>query len=239
VNEIVLDRDFDGRPDSPVIEGRTADLAPDDADSVRYAATGVWHETMGKALGRTVKKLVAHLAADPEFDPLPWSEDINNFVAERMTGKRQALVTLTQRELNQHAWDSGLITRAEEEIKRQARAALDAMSPLERDIYGFATRNAKRLQLAAPYIGHIKEARQKFIVYWMSRFDSEEGAVHREARYATASRALAAQGNTRAAISRTLGISTSVMDRIERENRQNVALSSNDPILTALAPQLR
>lgn len=239
VNEIVLDRDFDGRPDSPVAEARTADLAPDDADLVRYAAMGVWDETMGKALGRTVKKLVAHLAADPEFDPLPWSEDINDFVAERMTGKRQALVTLTQRELNQYAWDSGLIAKAEEEIKRQARAALDAMSPLERDIYGFATRNAKRLQLAAPYIGHISEARQKLIVYWMSRFDSEEVGIHREARYATASRALVARGNTRAAISRILGISTSVMDRIERENRQNVAFAPNDPILTELAPQLR
>ena len=73
----------------------------------------------------------------------------------------------------------------------------------------------------------------------MSRFEGEDLGLKREARYATAVRRLASQGQTRAAISRILGISTSVMDRIERENRKDVPLSSEDPILTDLAPSLQ
>jgi hypothetical protein len=150
---------------------------------------------VGRALDRTTRKLVTHLAADPEFDPLLWEEDINNFAASRLKGKRPGLVTLVQRQLNQHAYENGLIEKVEEEIKREARAALNAMTRLDRDIYGFTSRNAKRLQLAEPYISHVKESRRRFVINWMSRFEGEELRSKREARYATAIRALVAGGN--------------------------------------------
>ena len=239
VNDLVLERDYDGRPGNAVVDARTAHLSPDDAESVGRSASMVWQDTIGKALDRTTKKLVTHLAEDPDFDPLPWKEDIDDFVASRLAGERPALVAGVQRELNHYAFESGLIAKVEEEMKRDARAALDAMPPLDRDNYGFTTRNAKRLQLAAPYISDVSERRRRFVIYWMSRIDGEEGGPEREARYATAIRALAGRGQTRTAISRTLGISTSVMDRIERENRHNVALAADDPILTDLAPALR
>jgi hypothetical protein len=239
VNELVLDSDYDGRNPSPVADARTAHLSAEDAESVAYAAPIVWRETVGKALDRVTKKLVIHLAEDAEFDPLPWESDISDFVASRMTGIRPGLVALVQQQLNQYAYESGLIAKVEEELQREARAALNAMTPLDRDVYGFTSRNAKRLQLAEPYISHVKGSRRRFVVYWMSRFEGEESGLKREARYATAVRRLAAQGQTRAAISRMLGVSTSVMDRIERENRKDVPLSSNDPILSDLAPSLR
>jgi len=239
VNELVADPDYDGQPDNPVVDTRTAHLSSEDAALVIDSASMVWSGTVGKALNRTARKLVSHLAADPEFEPLPWEEDINNFVASRMTGKRPNLVTLVQQQLNQYAIDSGLVAMAEEEIKAQARAALGAVPLLDRDIYGFTSRNAERLQLAEPYISHVKESRRRFAIYWMSRFESGENGPQREARYATAIRALLGRGETRSAISRMLGISTSVMDRIQRENRRNVALTPDDPILTELAPMLR
>jgi hypothetical protein len=77
------------------------------------------------------------------------------------------------------------------------------------------------------------------MIYWMSRFESEQSGAQREARYATASRRLSALGESRAGVSRLLGISASVLDRIERENRSDVDLASDDPILVHLAPQLQ
>ena len=185
------------------------------------------------------ESIATHLARDPDFEPLPWQEDINNFVESRLHGKSPGLVALVQQQLNLYAEERGLVAQLEEEIKREARAALNAMTPLDRDIYGFTSRNAKRLQLAEPYIEQVKESWRRFVIYWMSRFEAEETGLAREARYATAVRALTAQGETRAAISRTLEISTSIMDRIQRENRRDVVLAPDDPILTELAPELR
>ena len=238
VNALVTHPDYDGQPGNPVAPARTAHLSPEDAESVMYVAPMVWRETIGKALERTVGKLVSHLAADPAFEPLPWNEEIDSFVASRLEGKSPGLVVMVQRGLNHYAYESGLIAKVEEEIKRDAQVALSSMTPLDRDMYGFTTRNAKRLQLAEPYISHIKESRKRFVIYWMSRIEGEESGLKREARYATAIRALVSRGETRAAVSRRLGISTSVMDRIERENRRDVPLAPNDPILTDLAPDL-
>ena len=199
----------------------------------------VWGETVGKSLDHTTRELVTHLAADPEFEPLPWDGHIEGFVADRMVGKHPGLVALVQLQLNQYAFDSGLIAKLEEQFKREAHTALDAMTPIDRDIFGFTSRNAKRLQIAEPYIAHVKDSHRRYVIYWMAKFESEETGLAREARFATAVRALTARGESRAAISRTLGISTSVMDRIQRENRRDVVLAPSDPILTELAPAIR
>jgi len=239
VNEIVLDPTYDGSPGHKGVGTRAGNLSADDAHAVGNSASMVWGQTVGEALSGAAQRLAIHLAADPGFDPLPWEEDINAFVASRMVGKRPGLVALVQRQLNNYAQEKGLIAQVEAEIQAHARGALGAMTPLEQDVYGFTSRNAKRLQLAEPYLAGVKENRRRFVVYWMSRYEGEERGLNREARYATAARRLAGQGQTRAAISRSLGISTSIMDRIQRENRADVPLQPDDPILTDLAPSLR
>lgn len=239
VNEIVIDPTYDGGVGNEGIIERAMHLSVEDQRAVTNAASMVWGQTIGTAYRGAAARIAVHLAQDPDFDPLPWEEDINDFVASRMANKPPGLVMIAQRELNAYANEKGLIARVEAEIQRDAREALSQMTPLERDIYGFTSRNAKRLQLAEPYLSRVKQNRRKFVVYWMSRFESEELGLKREARYATAVRRLAAQGHTRAAISRALGISTSVMDRIERENRNDIPLESDDPIVTKLAPSIR
>ena len=239
VNEIVLDVSYGGRAGGKGVGARAGHVSADDAHAVGNVASMIWSETFGYALGGAAERIAVHLSSDPEFDPLPWEEDINNFVAERMSGKRPGLIGLVQRQLNNYASEQGLITKVEAELQADARSALAAMAPLDRDIYGFTSRNAKRLQLAEPYLSGVRENRRRFVIYWMSRFEGEKAGLKREARYATAARHLAAQGQTGAAISRVLGISTSVMDRIARENRTDVPLSADDPILTDLAPSLR
>ena len=145
---------------------------------------------------------------------------------------------MVQGKLSTEALENGLMQKVEDEIKEVASAALNAIPPLDRDLYGFTNRNVKRLQLAEPYIADVAESRLRFVVYWMSRLEGEETALKREARYATAIRKLIAHGEKRSSVSRILGISTSVMDRLERENRVNVELRPDDPILTELAPSL-
>ena len=66
----------------------------------------------------------------------------------------------------------------------------------------------------------------------MARIEREETGATREARYATASRALMVQGQSRAAAARTLGITTSALERVLRENRDDVRLTTDDPIVT-------
>ena len=239
VNSIVVDPEYAGLQGHKGVVAWTRDVSVDDAHAVGNLASMLWSQSYGEEWAQVAEKIAVHLARDPEFEPLPWYEDINRFVASRMAGIRPGLVAVVQNQLNIYAHAKGLVARLEEELQREARAALSAMTALDRDIYGFTSRNAKRLQLADPYISRVKESRRRFVVYWMSRFEGEESGLEREARYATAVRRLAAQGQTRAAISRMLGVSTSVMDRIERENRTDVPLSVDDPILTDLAPSLR
>ena len=65
------------------------------------------------------------------------------------------LIGSIESQLRQHAEAAGLIEKVEQEVKQEARTALDAMTPLERDTYGFTSRNVRRLQLAEPFISHI------------------------------------------------------------------------------------
>ena len=76
-------------------------------------------ETVGKALDRTTKKLVTHLASDPDFERRPWNQDIDNIVASRLAGKRPGLVALVQRDVTQYAFESGLLPKVKEEMNER------------------------------------------------------------------------------------------------------------------------
>lgn len=238
-NQIVLDRECDGDANQPAALRRLAHLSADDARAVGTVASRVWYASVHSALEPLAHQLALRLAEDPEFDPLPWGAWLEDFLLARLDGHRPALIWITGEALFAHAESSGAIRRNEAEVKQAAQVALDRMAPLERDIYGFTSRNARRRQLAEQYLQDIRPTRHDLLIYWMSRFESEQAGALREARYATASRQLAALGETRAQISRILGVSTSVLDRIERENRSDVELAPDDPILTDLAPALR
>jgi len=238
-NEIALDWRYDGGDDHPVAIERVAHLSGNAARVVATVATNVWFEAVVTGLKPLAQQLALRLANDPDFDPLPWDEGLSNLVEDRLEGHRPTLIRFTHHALVTHAETSGLMQRNESEVKQAAQDALSRMTPLERDAYGFASRNARRRQLAEKHLETVRPSRHNSLIYWMSRFESEQSGALREARYATASRRLASLGETRASIARLLGISTSVLDRIERENRADVELADDDPILTDLAPSLR
>lgn len=238
-NEIVLDWEFDGGAGHPAARRRLAQLSASDSQVVGTVASRVWYGSVYSALEPLAQQLALRLAEDPDYDPLPWGEWLDDFVRTRLDGHRPALIWITRQALFANAESSGQIQRNEAEVKQAAQAALSRMGPLERDVYGFTSRNARRRQLASDYLNDIRPTRHELIIYWMSRFEREQSGAQRDARYATASRRLTVLGEGRAAISRLLGISASVLDRVERENRSDVELAPDDPILTDLAPQLR
>jgi hypothetical protein len=237
-NEIALDWECGGGADHPAALQRLAQLSASDSRAVGTVASRVWHESVYRALEPLAQRLALRLAEDPDFDPLPWGEWFDDFVGDRLDGHRPALTWITRQALFAIAESSGQIQRNESEVKYAAQAALSRMGPLERDVYGFTSRNARRRQLAQDYLNDIRPTRHELMIYWMSRFESEQSGAQREARYATASRRLRALGESRAAVSRLLGLSGSVLDRVERENPSDVQLALDDPILTHLAPQL-
>jgi hypothetical protein len=67
-------------------------------------------------------------------------------------------------------------------------------------------------------------------------YERQEYASTREGRYATATRRLLADGISKAAVSRMLGISTHTMGRLLREQPVDVALAADDPLREFVGP---
>ncbi len=240
-NEIALDWSYDGGLDHPAALERSAE-APRSRRCPSGQHSGLQRLVCGRGQGTGTlgTAACAPTSGGPRLRPPPMGRGVERL--RRRTAWRvtvPALIWFTQQALFTMAETSGLIQRNEAEVKQAAQDALSRMTPLQRDVYGFASRNARRRQLAERYLENIRPSRHGLLIYWMSRFESEQSGTLRETRYATASRRLTGMGETRANISRLLGISTSVLDRIERENRSDVELADDDPILTDLAPSLR
>lgn len=148
------------------------------------------------------------------------------------------VVSRLQQELPGYARESGLARTAEREIAQSARDILEAMPALTRDQLGFASKKATRFQIVDSYLKSLPEGRRQGVVRELVRLEADLYSAMREARYATAARKLLEGADNKAGISRCLGISTSVMDRIMRDHRSDVGLNKDDPILTTLAPEI-
>lgn len=122
---------------------------------------------------------------------------------------------------------------------RLAQQALESLPTDVRDRYGFATKTRQREQLLEGRLGQFSERDRRWLPTYMSKVEQDRFADRREARYATAASILIDDhGVTKAATSRHLGLSTSVIDRLRRERPNRVALDADDP-LRSLHPRLR
>ena len=108
----------------------------------------------------------------------------------------------------------------------------------ERDRLGFSSKNAAKLQVLAPYLDGESGGRAERLAREVANFEQERFGHSREERYATAARRLQAGGMTRAAVSRCLGISNSILERVVATHRRDVELASDDPIKVDLAPDI-
>jgi hypothetical protein len=238
VDRIVADERFDGYRSRRLVAEYVAQLDAQDADTVENVAARVFNETVGKELDNRVTRLLPGLASDPEFDPLAWGGDLEDFLAARLPDEDPRVLERLGRELPGYARESGLASKAEREVTETARQVLGSLPPLVRDQLGFTSKNATRLQLIGSYLGDIPENRKQHVLRKLVDLESDVHAATREARYATATRRLMELGISKAEISRRLGISTSVMDRIVRANRSDIELDLQDPIVIMLAPEI-
>lgn len=238
VDRIVADERFDGYRSRRLATEYVAHLDAHDAHIVENVAVRVFNETVGKELDNRATRLLPGLAADPEFDPLAWGADLEDFLAARLPVEDPRVLERLGSELPAYARESGLTSKAQREVAESARLVFDSLTPLVRDQLGFASKNAGRLQLVGSYLDEIPPNRKQHVLRELVDLESDVHAASREARYATATRRLVELGRTKAEISRRLGISTSVMDRIVRANRSDIELDPQDPIVTTLAPEI-
>ncbi|MGD8201517.1 hypothetical protein ACQE98_12720 [Ornithinimicrobium sp. W1679] len=236
VDALVADGRFNGYRSGHVVAEYVAELEAEDADAVERVARRVFEETVGKQLDHQATQLVQTLVKDPAYDPLAWGPENRAFIEERVENEDLRLLERLERALATYAHESGARTKAERELARRAEAILLALTPAERDRLGFASRNAAKLQVLAPHLKGESNSKADRLAKEVARLEQERFGLPREERYATAARHLQASGMTRAEVSRRLGISNSIVERIVATHRRDVELTSDDPIRVDLAP---
>ncbi|GIM62457.1 hypothetical protein Pve01_76500 [Planomonospora venezuelensis] len=237
VDALVADNRFNGYRSGHVVAEHVAELDAEDADAVERVARRVFQETVGKQLDHRAAQLVQTLVKDPSYDPLAWGPENHAFIEERVEDEDPRLLERLERALSTYAYESGARTKAERELAKRAEAILLALSPAERDRLGFASRNAAKLQVLAPHLEGESSSKAERLAKEVARLEQERFGLPREERYATAARHLQASGMTRAEVSRRLGISNSIVERIVATHRRDVELTSDDPIRVDLAPE--
>jgi hypothetical protein len=236
VDALVADDRFNGYRSGHVVAEYVAELDADEAEAVERVARRVFDEGVGKQLDHRATQLVQSLVKDPLYDPLAWGPEIRAFVDERVEGEDPRLFERLENALSTYAYESGARTKAERELAKRAETILLALSLSERDRLGFSSKNAAKLQVLAPYLDGESGGRAERLAREVANLEQERFGLSREERYATATRRLQAGGMTRAAVSRCLGISNSILERIVTTHRRDVELAANDPIVTELAP---
>lgn len=235
VDALVADDRFNGYRSGHVVAEYVAALDADEAEAVERVARRVFDEGVGKQLDHRASQLVQSLVKDPSYDPLAWGPEISAFVDERVEGEDRRLVERIERALSTYAYESGARTKAERELAKRAEVVLLALSPSERDRLGFSSKNAAKLQVLEPHLDGESGSRADRLAREVANLEQERFGLLREQRYATAARRLRDSGLTRAAVSRRLGISNSILDRITATHQRDVELAIDDPIVTDLA----
>lgn len=232
---MVADDRFNGYRSGHVVAEYVTALDADEAEAVERVARRVFDEGVGKQLDRRASQLVQSLVKDPSYDPLAWDPEISAFVDERVEGEDRRLAERIERALSTYAYESGARTKAERELAKRAEAILLALSPSERDRLGFSSKNAAKLQVLEPHLDGESGSRADRLAREVANLEQERFGLLREQRYATAARRLRDGGLTRAAVSRHLGISNSILDRITATHQRDVELAMDDPIVTDLS----
>lgn len=237
IDALVADDRFNAYRSGHVVAEYVTELDAEDADAVERVARRVFDETVGKQLDHRATQLVQTLVKDPSYDPLAWGPENRAFIEAHVEDEDPRLLERLERALSTYAYESGARTKAERELAKRAEAILLALSPAERDRLGFASRNAAKLQVLAPHLEGESSSKAERLAKEVARLEHERFGLPREERYAAAARHLQASGMTRADVSRRLGVSNSIVERIVATHRRDVELSSDDPIRVDLAPE--
>ncbi|MFI8589057.1 hypothetical protein [Dietzia maris] len=235
VDAIVSDPDYDGSRKSLASAKYLESLDGTESDLVTRIAQRVFGNTVGKDLDHEALQITEKLAKDPDFDPLNFGHEYEQFIEEKAPGLDQRVFKRVQRGLSNYSWESGARDKADKEIEKRAKELLKKLEPAIRDQLGFCKRNEARRRLISPYLDESRPNWATLIVREAARLEEELHGGEREQRYATAARKLKLVGLNNSKVSRVLGISTSVIDRLTMTYNSDVILAEDDPIVTDLA----
>lgn len=237
VDNLLLDERYDGYRTRKVLAEHVADLDMGDAETVERIGRYIFDNTIGKELNHKSAQIAKDLIEDPDYDPLLRRSQYENFIEERIDNLDPRVLHRVERELNDYAEESGARDRAARQLKKDAELLLNSLPPLELDRFGFFTREAARMNFLAPYLEGQSPHRIERMLREVVNLERDRFAILREQRYATAARRLEAAGMRRTEVTRRLGVSNSVIERLVTSYRQDIELASDDPIVTDLAPE--
>lgn len=223
-----------------VIAEHTVGLSSEDREYVEMAVPGRFETVYGADLNAEADRWARRLLEIEGAVDLvePWS-GLKEAIAEHLPEVGVQLRRRVHSRVCEIVRETGLKDEAEARIEQITVDLLESLPPAVRDRLGFMSRTAARLEVLSPYTQHLTPHDRRQLRWRASDLEVRQYKQRREARYATATSVLMHdQGMTRAAASRVLGVSSSVLARLLRENPDRVDLDPNDP-LRDLHPALR
>jgi len=242
VDVLVAHEDYDPMEHSvtsQLLEEVCGSLSDDDFERVSDVAESRFFAELEDRIETAAERLAARLLKDDTFDPLVPRDVLTQWVASKRSDAPRRVVRRAVGGLRRLAFDSGLMERAEEALEAEATELLDSLPADVRDRLGFSSRVAVRTALLEPYLGAYPEHRHDRLTSLLYRIEVDEHGPAREQRYATAAALLMdTHGETKTSAGRILGLSSSVIERIRRENPKRVPIAG-DEVLSTLDPRLR
>ena len=239
---IATDQRFDGHDADDLIDESGIDVDPSLYREISWTARRIFEEGIGGKLEKESRGIVRELIKHPDFDPLLVDfrdEEAYPYIDEAVVGRDVRLKRMVQRGLEEAAWQKGLRDKAEREVKEEATRLIGVIPRLVLDRVGFASRNATREALLAPFLDSVAERRRDITGQWIKRLDGDGGQAKREVRYAVAAQRLLSAGMAKKAIATQLQLSPSTLDRLLGfHTPASYEFEPYDPIVVELAPEL-
>lgn len=214
---IATDERFDGHDADDLIDESGIDVDPSLYREITWTAQRIFEEGIGGKLEKESRGIVRELIKHPDFDPLLVDfrdEEAQPYIDEAVVDRDPRLKRMVQRGLQEAAWQKGLRDKAEREVKEEAKRLIGTIPRLVLDRVGFASRNATREALLAPFLDSVAERRRDITGQWINRLDGDGGQAKREVRYAVAAQRLLSTGIAKKAIATQLQLSPSTLDRL-------------------------
>ena len=229
VDAIVGDPDYghhldqDGR--DRIARRHAGHLDEDAYEAVAGAAYYTFKYTIGKAIGFHALPWARQLAAHPDVRPEWRTAELERWVDNQLpAGADPRLV-------QEIIWEIGRLLRRRASAARLVADDLyQRIHPAVLDRVGFTSRREERHALLVDALAELPEEIRRLAGDYIIDKERLERTKSRERRYATAGRALLADGFTPAGTASKLGISPSVLKRLLASHPKDVKLKPDDPL---------
>ena len=237
VDALVADDRFNGYRSGHVVAEYVAELDADEAEAVERVARRVFDEGVGNS---SIIELpswfspLSRIRCTTRWPGAPRSAPSSMSASTNKPGSSSASNAPSRPTRTSPA----LVPRLNATWPNAPRPSSLGSHSQSATVLGSPRRMRPELQVLEPHLEGESGSRADRLVKEVARLEQERFGLSREERYATAARQLQAGGMRRAEVSRRLGISNSILERLVATHRRDVELASDDPIRIDLAPDL-